>query len=415
MRVRVWCAILIAVAAIQTVGAQSDGEWAVTDSWPLVELVGEAMPRMPILSPDGAAIAYEQRGESVCVYRFAGDETDCFPWPEGSDLSTSHITQPVWSADSRYIAYTPNVFQFLIDSDIWTLDAESGEFTNQTDDGFSGSFFGQSVTETPPLDYLPTWNPATNELYFLRSRRIATIGNSDGYSTELHKIDAGGEDTLVHNLTHRVPGPLAVYMPLAFSPGGEMLAFIAMPPDWPDDSGSGVWTLELASGDLEQVAGMEAFSGPAPWYDRPLWPTTIHWAGDNLVVLAVDNGARGAPLNIPYYIDLESGDVTALLDYREFETKEALDEYRDAGVSPYSAMVQGVSADDGSAYFALVAAPQAGQAGLYAFPLPPSAGEPRLLETVEFVPLPGAEARPILAADGRMLLHATVFQLERQP
>src|SRR4030095_14781878 len=97
------------------------------------------------------------------------------------------------------------------------------------------------------------------------------------------------EPKLVRDLTADLP-VFSIFRPTAISPDGTPLAFIVLSNDL-DYERNGLWTLDLKSGEPEQVASVEDFrTGLPSWQERTgLLPEIPLWAGnDALVVLASD-------------------------------------------------------------------------------------------------------------------------------
>jgi Tol biopolymer transport system component len=94
------------------------------------------------------------------------------------------------------MAFTENATRFMVESDVWVMEAESGELRNLTDDGIAGSIFkAQSGKEEAWLDIAPDWSPDGKQLIFARS--ICKENQQPG--TELHRVPetGGGAEKLL--------------------------------------------------------------------------------------------------------------------------------------------------------------------------------------------------------------------------
>ena len=388
--------------------------WELADVAPLVEVTGsEALPFNAILSPDGSAVAWEE-DEATCVYRFEQTETECFGWPQTAALRSSRYNLPVWSPDGRYIAQTENFFLMFRDSDVWTLDTQTGQFVDRTDEGYLGGLMSSDQPDDLPLDYLPTWNPATGELYFFRSQEREPVLVDTGYTLQLYKMGAdSGEPELVRDLTMAVPGPFAVYRPVAFSDDGTKLALLVLPQNYRESTGAGIWVLDLANNGTDMVANLSRLAAALPeWAREGAMPMALSWAGDDLVVW-MENGQYSSTLaRTPLYLDMETGETTALIDYSSFE--EPSDYFMtQPEPSVYGNLAAGAVLPGGSAYWVMVAARGNNEEGMSVFslPFPDVGGEPTLIAQVDQEFGPGQEALPTVSNDGKLLMVHTLFTL----
>ena len=390
--------------------------WELADAAPLAEITGSGeRPYNPILSPDGSAVAWEEE-EATCVYRFEEAETECFGWPRTAALRSSRYNLPAWSPDGRYIAQTENLFLMFRDSDVWTLDTQTGRFVDRTDDGYLGGLMSSDQPDDLPLDYLPTWNPATGELYFFRSQKREPVLVDTGYTLQLYKLGAdGGEPELVRDLTMAVPGPLSVYRPVAFSDDGAKLALLVLPQNYRESPGAGVWVLDLDNNGADMVANLARLTAALPeWAREGTIPMSLAWAGDDLVVW-MENGQYGNGLaRTPVYLDMETGAATSLIDYSAFDEPS---DYLNAGAdhrSVYDNLIAGAVLPGGGAYWVLAAPRGNNDVGMAVFslPFPEADGEPALIAEVDQQFGPGQESLPTVSADGKLLMLHTLFTLQ---
>ncbi len=387
--------------------------WELADAAPLVEVTGSAeRPYNPILSPDGSAVAWEEE-EATCIYRFAEAETECFGWPPSAALRSSRYNLSTWSPDGRYIAMSENLFLFFRDSDIWTLDTQTGRVIDRTNEGYFGGLMSADQPDDLPLDYLPTWNPATGELYFFRSQEREPLIVDVGYTLQLYKMGAdSGEPELVRDLTLAVPGPLPVYRPVAFSDDGTQLALLVLPQNYRESPGAGIWILDLAGDGTDMVASIPQLTSALPaWVDEGFVPMSLQWAGDDLVVW-MENGQFSAGLaRTPVYLDLTTGEATSLIDYSAFSGPADYINARSDKRTVYDSAAAGAVLPGGGAYWLMVAGPNAQGMAVFDLPFPGVGGEPSLIAEVDQTFGPGQDALPTFSDDGKLLMLHTLFTL----
>lgn len=402
------------------VGWSEPVSWAPVDVTPLADIAGidEALLN-PVLAPDGSAFAWDAR-DAACIYRFADEATFCYDWPEGTSLRPRRSNLPAWSPDSRYIAYTENFFEFLYDSDIWLLDTHSGAWTNRTDDGYYGSpVVDQNATDHVLLDYLPTWNPATGELYFFRSQRRDRVLFDIDYTLQLYKMPAdSGEPELVRDLTLAVPGPLSVERTVAFSQDGTKLALLALPRQSVLESpGAGVWVLDFANNGTHLAVPLRRLIGILPdWAEPIILPDAVQWAGDNLVIWLVNDYLSGVIKRTPVHVDMATGDITPLVDFSDFTSAADHANARSEQRTVHDEAIIGTVLRDESAYWLVVANGEEEPMGVFELPLPGTDAEPRQVATIPYQMSPRHMALPSMSDDGKLLMLHTLFTLrEAQP
>jgi hypothetical protein len=406
--------ILIGLFGVSVVSAQSTtNNWKLTGAQSLADLTGEAYnPRgLPLLSPDGSAVVWAgDPDDGLHVYTFDDGQVASYPWPEGYK-GFGRFSVPSWSPDANYLTFTESIFDYALESDLWMLDRAGGEITNRTDDGVEGGWFGQDKPMT--LDYLPTWNPDNGDLYFLRSQGPANGDPTIG----LYLLPVGrDEPKLVRDLTSELP-TFSVYRPMAISPDGEQMAFIVLSNDL-KDARNGLWTLDLKSGDVAQVATVDDFrTGRPSWQkETALYPDMLFWAGnDALVVLALDQQYTvGGVAQIAYYVSLADQAVTPLMDFQDVPDARSFFE-NDAPDGPIYRMPRsGVVSPDGSTFLFLRYGIDFNHAGISAIALPPDGSPPvEIGDDIDpFVISPAADARPVMSADGKALMSGYLFQFE---
>lgn len=393
--------------------------WGEPDAWEFQDTVPvETLTRFEdihfntIMSADGSTLAWENVN-STCVYRFETAETECFAWPENAALRSSRYNLAALSPDGRYVAMSENFFLYYRDSDIWMLDTEMGEVVDRTDDGYFGGLMSSNKPDNMPLDYLPTWNPATGELYFFRSQEREPILVDTGYTLQLYKMAAeGGEPELVRDLTLAVPGPFAVFRPVAFSDDGTKLAFLVLPQNVDASPGSGVWVLDLANDGTEMVAGVPRLRNALPeWTREASMPLTVQWIGDDLIVWMENTSFSTGISRTPLYLDTETREVETLIDYSSFAQPVDFFNLPADEISVYQPLVTGAVPPGGNTYWVLVSQRlnSGGGMSVFALPLPGQDGEPTLVTQIAQNLTPGQDSLPAVSRDGKLLMLQTLF------
>jgi hypothetical protein len=203
------------------------------------------------LSPDGGRLVVISDQSLFCVYDAVTlEELRCVDSAETiANIDYERIT---WSPDGRKLALTENSPVYFYDSDIWVFDTDSGQFTNLTDDGVTGSIITLEADQMPLVDYMPLWSPDGQEIYFARS----TMG--DTKATDLYAVASeGGEPRKVLALGQT---PFAIYGTMYWSQDGTTLYFSRYLPQR-DDPTNGIWRYDTDNRSLEQLLGPEEERG----------------------------------------------------------------------------------------------------------------------------------------------------------
>lgn len=232
--------------------------------------------RLLELSPDGTMVAGINDDDLLCTFAVpSGDEIACTDVVD-KDISVD-FESIAWAPDSSTFTFSEPAFAYFIDSDIWRFDAQSGELTNLTDDGYAGKvpLFGEDLTDkTVYLDVSPAWSPDGKTIAF--SRSVIEPG-SENQPSELWMLDvATGDAVKIVTVDPEQMGIL--YYGLLWSPDGKTIyaTYSYLDPGNPD---SGVYAIDPATGDATQIAG------PNPDFDDDTpTVTTISPDGGTLVV-----------------------------------------------------------------------------------------------------------------------------------
>lgn len=107
---------------------------------------------MALLSPDGGRVAIlsSHLSTELCVREIETFDETCAEI--GIDSQTLQGIE--WSSDSTALAFTSDPLLTGLDSDIWLMDAISGEVANLTDDGSD-----ELATPGSTMDIWPGWSP----------------------------------------------------------------------------------------------------------------------------------------------------------------------------------------------------------------------------------------------------------------
>lgn len=165
--------VLFAALLIPVPVIAEDQGWHVTDLQSFEQNGEEAR----LLSPHGTMIfeARSDRPDEICIRVIEADETRCGSLPpeiieiEGlmDPNMVVDVSSATWAPDSSAVAFSLNWSPTLIDSDIYLLDADSGDIRNLTDDGIE-DYRSMTAEDEIPIDTYPTWTPEGDALLFHR-------------------------------------------------------------------------------------------------------------------------------------------------------------------------------------------------------------------------------------------------------
>lgn len=211
------------------------------------EVGGESDLRYLTVSPDGRRIAAIGDGK-VCIAQL-GDpaERTCADGPD-ERVDERNVT---WSPDSQRLAFTEDFLRFLEESDIWTLDADSGETRDLTEDGPQPSPPHEALRGV--IDLAPTWLPDGSALLFAR-----TSGRDGG--TELWEMAVDGTEP--RRVGSLADSPFAVWVRMVVSRDGATVYFAVMGPQasGPDN---GLYALDRQTGESRRVMSVDERRGSA--------------------------------------------------------------------------------------------------------------------------------------------------------
>jgi Tol biopolymer transport system component len=295
-----WGLILLALAlvgcgkdkeqALPSSASQSAMALKVTDQRK-VEVDG----RILSLSPDGAWLAV-MAGDALCVYAADTLDQQTCANLEGHPLDRRTVA---WAPDSSRLAFTEDVLRLMMDGDLWTLEVESGELKNLTDDGVDGGFMEK---DNVSLDLVPAWSRDGQTLVFVRSVRQG----GEWQGTALYRISAdGGEVEELLSVTDELPA--AIWYGLGWTHDGKKIVYTVGKPqaDAPDN---GIWIVDQDGQNPVKLLGTSDALGP---------PTLIKVSGGapQALIEYYDAAMRfSAEPNRTFFflLDLETGETRPL-------------------------------------------------------------------------------------------------------
>lgn len=253
------------------------------------------------LSPNGEWLVVDKMGEVLSIYQAESLTEHSGALLEDVRLARNSIT---WSPDSTRVAFTDDAIRRMFESDLWVLEAETGELTNLTDDGVSGGFLGEREGR-PLLDVSPAWSPDGKQLAF--SRSVYGVGRDEPLVTDIYRVSASGGDPK-KLLTAIDDQPLAVWLGLCWSSDGKQILY-TVNRQKPDDPDNGVWIVDQDGKNREHILGVtDAVLGPPFLVD-------VAAQGDKaLVWYYYAAGGYAIEPNVSYFVllDLETGEVEPL-------------------------------------------------------------------------------------------------------
>ncbi len=204
------------------------------------------------LSPDGEKYAVYIPNTELCVFETATlEQVSCASF-ENVDISVRQ-EDIVWSPDSTRLAFAEQAFMFGDDGDLWVMDAQTGELTNITNDGFSGGLFNfdDPLAATFSVDVAPAWTPDSQFITYSRSNWI----EGERGSNDIAQVPAAG-GTVETLTTVSVDTPGVVYLGTQWAPDGETFYYTLIDFD-SDNPDNGIWSYDKATGEATKFAVAE--------------------------------------------------------------------------------------------------------------------------------------------------------------
>ena len=408
------------------VSLAADSPVSVESARALPSVVEETDPWFAALSPDGAHLAYyteEGRGRDrtgqICLYTFDTAAKMCYDLSR--DLFLGYPYQLQWSPDSSMVAFSENPVEFGNESDIWLFKVADGSITNLTDDGQTGSWRQETGTPSSNVDYLPAWNPVDGQIYFWR---FASQGEYLEFTLGIYRVaPEGGEAELVRDLTQAVPRAALLFEqeryfldgPSAISPDGQSLAALLTTTDEFGALYTGLWLIDLADAGAapQELMPASAFNAALPaWQQYPAHATGLSWTADGQGVLAVAQSEdTHTPFTLFYYVDVESGSITPVVDFSDLPDPEAYFEPAPDSDIPFRYFSPWTGSLSPQGDKLLMVNDLGGVMGLLTAPLPPDGALPVVSATTEESTMSTA-SRSSRSLDGKVLVYGLLLSVK---
>ncbi len=397
----------------------------VTSARALTEVVGDRDVWMPSLSSEGEFLAYtnqnggdRSRDPQICVYTFANAARECSVLPE-EFFGMPYQLQ--WSPDSATIAFSENPIETSNESDIWVLDVESMEYTNLTDDGFTGMWRYVETDSDINIDYLPMWDKTDGSIVFWRA---VPAGNMD-FSLALYRLDsAGGDPVELRAVDEAIPYSLPTFAaeglsldgPSALAPDGSAVAAIMTTPQSVGPLLTSLWLIPLSdvSANPVELIPADVVAAALPeWQTYPATTTGVSWTGDGegAVVFSTSPDVH-TPFMLLHYVDVATGDVTPIVDFSGIESPEAYYDLADGSELPwrvYSPWAAGLSATEDSV---LMVNQLGGSTAIFNAPLPADGALPEVIASRPTATTMTTAVRSSRSSDGKIVMYGTLLQTE---
>lgn len=279
--------LAIATAAAFVAGCSDDDDETLpdVDGLDVVEIQELDLPfGDAYLAPNGERIATYADNE-LCIHSADGEQERCVAQDVSLDANSIR-----WSSDGTRLVYTEDLYKRFLESDIWLLDAESGDLTNLTDDGVAADD-GNAILNPADeegagadLDAVPVWVDDDSAIRFLRWNR----GEEDSTVEVLEMPSDGGDPESIGTLaTETAP------VDVAYSADGGLAAY-----NRADDEDTALTDLEGES--AESIADDAAH--------------LVSFSSDGEDLLVAPNAGYNYPDMPPVKVVSVDGDETTELD-----------------------------------------------------------------------------------------------------
>lgn len=212
------------------------------------------------LSPDGTRFAYSEHGSALCIYNVLGMQQRCADTRSLRDFDPDTV---YWSPDGQWITFTTRSLITFRDSDIWVMNAQTGEITNLTDDGTDELGFIRPSDIPADLDLSPRWLP-DGRILFLRYNRandvtsapnLFAVSPESGAEEHLGVLPHGNRPLLVSKIAPSSDGTQVIY-----------------PVDRIDDENAGIWMGDITGDNARRIWSLipddlpDELAGLYPYY-----------------------------------------------------------------------------------------------------------------------------------------------------
>jgi len=271
--------MLVVVALFAGVRSPSASAQAPSTVAPLLHIGASGLPSLPASDfslgalaaptggsvrevdlPQGRAISMSPNGQLLatavlpakllCIYRV--ETTEQVSCADLSGLNSGlRVDDVVWSPDSTKLAFGENSFLYFRDGDLWVMDAQTGQLTDLTDDGYDGKvrLIDESAKSTTYyIDVSPAWTPDGQFITF--SRSIFT-GKQPLGNIVAQVPASGGEVETLATVSTDISG--VYYYRAAWSPDGASFYYSVYFPQM-NNPDNGIWVYDKASGQTMLLA-----------------------------------------------------------------------------------------------------------------------------------------------------------------
>jgi hypothetical protein len=205
--------------------------------------------------------------------------------------------------------------------------------------------------------------------------------------------------------------------PSDLNPAGNAIAVLVSDAQDPYNSPlNGLWLVDLSSPDStpKQLMTIQQFqSAAAPFQNLPTVPVGLSWTGDGKgVIAAAFSNDTHSPLLVFYYVDIDSGKATPIVDFSQVPDLETFYSQTDeAGLpmryySPWTA-VMSPNRDNLLMYNDLGGVP-----GMLQAPVPPDGSKPAVIFKGENSST-GGGVRASSSVDGKVLIYGNLLTVQQ--
>lgn len=291
------------------------------------------------LSPDGKWIAWVYDQE-LCLYALIEEKSTCSGLPESIG---EHVAWLKWSPDSQYIAFHQD-FMRTFDADVWVYHVDDGSLENLTDDGDGEFSYIGTMDAEVWLDNAITWGQ-DNQLYVLRTTFEAGASRDDSKYELLRLNPETGDINVLQDLSGYFDFNPVIYrerysLDGVMSVSHDLSRLAVLIYEFGDDATTnGIWVIDITGDNEPQlVATPDLFTSG---YNPDVYSVDVDtrlieslaWGTDtdNIYAYATNRPLFSFPML--YEVDVDTGDVTPLLDFSPY-TKEEFLKSTQISVSP---------------------------------------------------------------------------------
>ncbi len=303
--------------------------------------------RWSSISPDGSHIVWATwiSNTLLCQFEIETEIERCLNYRE--EGFNSYVRAYTWSPDGRYIAFTETLNDRGYEPDIWVYDVHEHEIINLTDDDIGQIY--EEEAERMQWDVVPTWNPASGDLYFIRIEVEQSTEESPSRTYINHTLFyLDLEDESLHKVRdlsdYLLPGGTFQHPPIrdfqggaAISMNGRYMVVHNHRTASVADVDEGFWIIDL-EGEIEPyllAIDSDVFSSGSPSdFDEFLYSYSINWvADDSAILLSITHRNGEYHSNLIYLPIEENATPIPLFDLSNLDTDSILTEDSPDGYS----------------------------------------------------------------------------------